>query len=156
MKSRTFCSTMLAAFALSSGAQLHARPSTTGCDGGDEASCRLILKATAELTGMLVTSDPAPLRQHLDPRAIGVSARGQVRSGKDLIALVAGDKPRATAKLDAANVRFFGETAIVTWTESWTAPGRTPSAGRLSGVDSWARRAGQWKIVATAESVIQP
>jgi hypothetical protein len=128
----------------------------TSCDGGDPASCRYILRATEDLTGMLVTSNPAPLRRHLDPRAIWISSRGDVRSGEQLIAAVAGDSPRASASLDRANVRFFGDVAVVTWAESWTAPGRNVPAGRLAGMDTWAKIKGRWRIVATAESRLQP
>lgn len=122
------------------------------CDGGDAISCRHIIQATRELTGMLTTSNPAPLRRHLDPRALWVSTTGVVRSGQELIQFISRDSPRATARLDGASVRFFGDVAIVTWSESWTAPGAAVPAGRLAGVDTWAKRRGRWRIIAIAES----
>lgn len=101
---------------------------------------------------MLTTGDPAPLRRYLDPRALWVSTRGEVRSGAQLIEAISRDTRRATATLDRAAVRFFGDVAIVTWAESWTAPGALVEAGRLAGVDTWARQRGRWRIVSTAET----
>lgn len=127
-----------------------------GCDGGDRKSCRYILAATRELTRMLTTADPAPLQRHLDRRALWVSPSGEVRSGAELIEAISRDTRRATATLDRASVRFFGNVAIVTWEESWTAPGKPVEAGRLAGVDTWALHEGRWRIVATAETRLAP
>lgn len=126
------------------------------CDGGDRKSCSYIVAATAELTTMLTTADPAPLRRHLDRQALWISSAGQVRTGAQLMAFVARDVRRATARLDSVSVRFFGDVAIVTWKESWTAPGAKVAAGRLGGVDTWARRGGRWRIIATAEAHLVP
>ena len=122
------------------------------CEGGDASSCLHIVAATRALTRMLVTADPAPLRQHLDPRALWISSTGVVRSGAQLIRMVRGDVPRATATLDNVRVRFFDRGAVVTWRESWTSPGAAVSSGTLAGVDMWIRRRGRWAIVATTES----
>lgn len=126
-----------------------AAASEAACDGGRPRDCREIVAATAALTQMLVTSDPAPLRRYLDPRALWVTASGAIRSGDDLIASIRRDTPRAAATLDHVRVRFFGDSAIVVWRESWTAPG---ASGALAGVDTWVRRRGKWRIVTTAEN----
>ncbi len=126
------------------------------CDGGDRGSCRFILAAEAELTRMLVTADPAPLRRHLDPRALWITTRGEVRSGAEFIDFVSRDTRRATARLDRADVRFFGDVAVVRWTESWTAPGTAVPAGRISGIDTWARQRGRWRIVMMTETPSAP
>jgi hypothetical protein len=129
---------MLVALSMTGSAQVIAQVGpVTSCDGGDEESCRYILQATEDSTGMLVTGDPAPLRRHLDSRALWISTSGEVRSGEQLIAAVSGDARRATASLERANVRFFGNVAVVTWAESWTAPAACVPAGRLAGVDTW-------------------
>ena len=156
MKCSKFGLRMLVALSMTGSAQVIAQGgAVTSCDGGDEESCRYILRATEDLTGMLVTGDPAPLRRHLDPRALWVSTSGDVRSGEQLIAAVSGEARRATASLDRAYVRFCGDVAAVTWAESWTAPAASVTAGRLAGVDIWANREGNWRIVATAESRLQ-
>ncbi len=126
------------------------------CDGGDTVSCRYIIQATREFTSMLTTSDPAPLRRHLDSRALWVSTAGIVHTGEQLIQSVSRDSPRAVATLDRVNVRFYDNVAIVIWSESWTSPGAAVPAGRLAGVDTWARRRGRWRLVLTAESRVPP
>ena len=125
---------------------------SSDCDGGDHYSCRYILAATEAFTGMLATGDPGPLRRNLDPRALWVSSGGEVRSGAQLIEAVSRDTRRATARLDHAKVRFFGNVAIVTWEESWTAPAAAVKAGRLAGVDTWVRRGRRWRVISTAET----
>ncbi|MHA6723727.1 nuclear transport factor 2 family protein [Sphingomonas sp. RS2018] len=95
--------------------------------------------------------NPAPLRRHLDPRAIWVASDGQVRSGAQLIDLVSRDARRATARLEYARVRFFSNVAIVTWRETWTAPDATVKAGELTGVDAWVKTDQRWRLVSTAE-----
>lgn len=126
------------------------------CDGGDRSSCRYILAAEAELTRMLVTAGPAPLHRHLDPRALWVTTRGEVRSGAEFVDFVSRDTRRATAKLDRADVRFFGDVAVVRWSESWTAPGTAAPAGTISGIDTWARQRGRWRIVVMTETPSAP
>ena len=75
------------------------------------------------------------------------------------------DKPRAVADaaagpgdflsnhLDYAHVRFFGETAVVQGSESWTRKGG--KSGHFIWTDTWVRRNGEWQIVA-AEDVSVP
>jgi ketosteroid isomerase-like protein len=75
------------------------------------------------------------------------------------------DKPRAiqaaehgpgdfqSNHLDYAHVRFFGNTAVVQGSETWTRRGG--QKGHFVWTDTWVRRNGQWKIVA-AEDVSVP
>jgi ketosteroid isomerase-like protein len=75
------------------------------------------------------------------------------------------DKPRAVLEaehgpgdflsnhLDYAHVRFFGETAVVQGSETWTRKGG--QKGHFVWTDTWVRRNGKWKIVA-AEDVSVP
>jgi len=55
--------------------------------------------------------------------------------------------------LEYANVRFFGEVAVVQGSETWTRKGG--KKGRFVWTDTWVRRKGQWQIVA-AEDVSVP
>jgi ketosteroid isomerase-like protein len=55
--------------------------------------------------------------------------------------------------LDYANVRFFGDTAIVQGSETWTKKGG--HKGRSIWIDTWVRRNGKWQIVA-ADDVSVP
>jgi ketosteroid isomerase-like protein len=51
--------------------------------------------------------------------------------------------------LDYANVRFFGETAVVQGSETWTRTGG--HSGQCLFVDTWIRRDGIWQIVAAVD-----
>jgi ketosteroid isomerase-like protein len=55
--------------------------------------------------------------------------------------------------LDYAHVRFFGDTAIVQGSETWTRKGG--QKGHFVWIDTWVRRSGQWQIEA-AEDVSLP
>jgi hypothetical protein len=75
------------------------------------------------------------------------------------------DKPRAiqdaehgpgdflSNHLDYAHVRFFGNTAVVQGSETWTR--KAGQKGHFVWTDTWVRRNGKWKIVA-AEDVSVP
>ena len=55
--------------------------------------------------------------------------------------------------LDYANVRFFGDTAVVQGSETWTR--KSGRKGHFVWTDTWVQRNGQWQIVA-AEDVSVP
>ena len=55
--------------------------------------------------------------------------------------------------LDYAHVRFFGDTAVVQGSETWTR--KDGRKGHFVWTDTWVRRNGQWQIVA-AEDVSVP
>ena len=116
---------------------------------GEAAMCRTVIAAEQALTQMLATADPAPFAKHLDEQAIYVTADGRQRTRTEMIALVRGTPPHAEARLERLVVRGFGDTAIAIWTEAWSDPGTT---GAVSGVDTWMRREGEWRIVATREA----
>lgn len=51
--------------------------------------------------------------------------------------------------LDYAHVRFFGDTAVVQGSETWTRKG--DRKGRFVWTDTWLRRNGKWQIVASED-----
>jgi hypothetical protein len=51
--------------------------------------------------------------------------------------------------LDYANVRFFGDTAVVQGQETWTRKGGR--SGHFVFIDTWVRRDGVWQIVAAVD-----
>lgn len=55
----------------------------------------------------------------------------------------------ASNHLDYANVRFFGDTAVVHGGETWTRTGGR--SGQCVFIDTWVRRNGVWQIVAAAD-----
>ena len=55
--------------------------------------------------------------------------------------------------LNYAHVRFFGDTAVVQGSETWTRKGGRK--GRFVWTDTWIRRNGQWQIV-QAEDITVP
>lgn len=143
--------TMLATVPAAASGAPSSDTATTACHGGDRRDCRFILDATAELTTMLTSGDPAPFVRHLDPDALWISATGDIRSAAQLIDMVRRDDRRATAQLDRATVRIRGDLATVVWQESWTAPRAAVTSGRLAGVDTWVKRGRRWRIVSTVE-----
>jgi hypothetical protein len=118
------------------------------CDG-DAATCRAIEAAEEAFTRMLVTGDPAAFATHLDERAIYVTANGQRHTRPEMVALVRTGPRHAAARLAALEVRQFGDTAVAVWTEAWTDPG---GGGSTSGIDTWQRRGGRWRVIATREA----
>ena len=55
--------------------------------------------------------------------------------------------------LDYAHIRFFGDTAVVQGSETWTR--KDGRRGHFVWIDTWIRHDGQWQIVA-AEDVSVP
>ena len=55
--------------------------------------------------------------------------------------------------LNYAHVRFFGDTAVVQGSETWTR--KAGHSGHFVWIDTWVRRGGTWQIVA-AEDVSIP
>jgi ketosteroid isomerase-like protein len=51
--------------------------------------------------------------------------------------------------LDYANVRFFGDTAVVQGGETWTRKGGR--SGHFVFIDTWVERGGVWQIVAAVD-----
>jgi hypothetical protein len=54
--------------------------------------------------------------------------------------------------LDYAHVRFFGDTAVVQGSETWTRKGG--HKGRFVWTDTWLRRNGKWQIVAAEDDSV--
>jgi ketosteroid isomerase-like protein len=54
-----------------------------------------------------------------------------------------------TNHLEYAHVRFFGDTAVVQGSETWTRTGGRK--GRFVWTDTWLLRHGQWQIVASED-----
>jgi ketosteroid isomerase-like protein len=54
--------------------------------------------------------------------------------------------------LDYAHVRFFGDTAVVQGSETWTRKGGRK--GRFVWTDTWLRRNGKWQIIAAEDDSV--
>ena len=54
-----------------------------------------------------------------------------------------------SSHLDYANVRFFGDTAVVQGGETWSRKGGR--SGHCVFIDTWVRRDGIWQIVAAVD-----
>ncbi|MFW2852149.1 nuclear transport factor 2 family protein [Sphingomonas sp. TX0543] len=153
LKMASFFATLFSVSAILASAPVGAQADhSLRCDGADTESCAFLLAATRAFTDMLTTADPEPLRRNLDRRALWVSSDGKVRSGAEFIEAVRRDRRRATARLDRAEVRFFDNTAVVSWQESWTDPDAAVKAGHLAGVDTWVKRGQRWRVVSTVET----
>lgn len=56
--------------------------------------------------------------------------------------------------LEYANVRFFGDVAVVQGSENWMRKGG--KKGRFVWTDTWVRRNGQWQVVAAEDVSVSP
>jgi hypothetical protein len=56
----------------------------------------------------------------------------------------------ASSALIRSEVRQFGDTAVVRWHERWRDPAGVE--GQAFGTDTWLRRDGRWRIVASQET----
>ena len=56
--------------------------------------------------------------------------------------------------MDEISVRFFGDTAVAHGSETWTR--KDGSTGRYVWTDIWARRDGQWQVVAAQDAAAPP
>lgn len=60
----------------------------------------------------------------------------------------------ASNHLNYANVRFFGNAALVQGNESWVRRTGEPRCGRFAWTDTWIRRNGKWQIVAAEDLIV--
>ena len=118
---------------------------------GDEKE---ILRVEALLCRAFESGDAAALRRHMDDRFTLTSSRGEVTDFEQNVAEVAKREPRYEVfRNHDQKLRLYGDTAIVLGitTVRGTASGQ-PFAGDFQYTDTWIRRHGEWRIVASHAS----
>jgi ketosteroid isomerase-like protein len=119
--------------------------------GADE---REILRDEAALCAAFETGDAAALRRYMDPTFTLTSSRGEVTGFARNLAEVAAREPRYEVfRNHDQTVRLYGDSAIVlgVTTVEGSADGEAFAAD-FQYTDTWVRRGGRWKIVASHAS----
>ncbi len=114
---------------------------------------RYIKESEAAWAASVATNDASVVKRILADDVVWV-LDGEILDKAQAVADAAkGPDDFLSNHLEYAHVRFFGDTAVVQGSETWTRKGG--KAGRFVWTDTWVRRNGQWQIVA-AEDVSVP
>jgi len=121
---------------------------------------RYIRESEAQWADAVASGDVSIVQRILADDFIGVDAAGGTGGAlydKDTaVTLIRTHYTEfAFNRLDDAQVRFFGNTAVAQGSESWERRTGEPRRGRFVWTDTWVLRNGQWQIVA-AEDLIAP
>ena len=141
---------IVAAFSLSTSAAVWAKDHSTGCHG-DRIACDTMLGGERALTAMMVSGDVNIVERLFADDAVWSLGDGTRWTKGEAIATLRKTQKMARSRLLKADVRQFGTTAIVLWTESWRAMASDHDE-QTNGTDTWMLRAGRWQIIASQEA----
>jgi ketosteroid isomerase-like protein len=113
-----------------------------------------IRRVEALLCHAFEAGDAATLRKHMDSTFTQTSSRGEVTGFEQNVAEVATREPRyETFRNHDQKIRIYGDTAIILGITSvkGTSEGK-PFEADFQYTDTWIRRNGAWKIVASHAS----
>jgi len=114
---------------------------------------RYIKDSEAAWAESVTTNDSSVVTRILADDCVWVLDGEVVDKSRAVLAAEHGPGDFLSNHLDYAHVRFFGDTAVVQGSETWTRKGG--QKGHFVWTDTWVRRHGQWRIVA-AEDVSVP
>jgi ketosteroid isomerase-like protein len=114
---------------------------------------RYIKDSEAAWAESVTTNDSSVVTRILADDCVWVLDGELVDKSRAVLAAEHGPGDFLSNHLDYAHVRFFGNTAVVQGSETWTRKGG--QKGHFVWTDTWVRRHGQWRIVA-AEDVSVP
>ena len=137
----------LVLFVLTAGAAL-------ASDGKSQAEAeRYIKESEAAWAESVATSDSSVVERILADDCVWVLDGEVLGKARAVSGARQGPGDFVSNHLDYANVRFFGDTAVVQGSETWTR--KSGRKGHFVWVDTWVLRNGRWQIVA-AEDVSVP
>jgi len=111
---------------------------------------RYIIECSRDWAESVVTGDRSKRRIYFADDFIGTDTKGR-RYDKPQVTRETGPaKQIISNELDEVTVRFFGDTAIAHGSETWTR--KDGSTGRYVWTDIWAKRNGQWQVVAAQDA----
>jgi len=113
---------------------------------------RYIRESEAAWAASVATGDAAVVRRILADDLVWVLDAEVLNKSRTVADAEQGPGDFLSSHLDYANVRFFGDTAVVQGSETWTRKGGRK--GRFVWTDTWVRRNGQWQIVAAQDNSI--
>jgi len=132
-----------------------------GCTYSETEARRYIEDSERQWAESVPTSDTTVLKRILADDFVWVNPDGaRIRWNKaDTIAdAAAGPGDFVSNHVDEVSVRFFGNTALATGSESWVqkdATGRIRK-GRFVWSDVWMRRSGRWLLVQAQDQAVAP
>ncbi len=121
-------------------------------DYSQSDSERYIKESEAAWAESVSTNDSSVVNRILADDVVWV-LDGRILDKAQAVAGAANGPHVLSNHLEYANVRFFGNVAVVQGREIWTR--KDGKKGRFVWTDTWVRRNGQWQIVA-AEDVSVP
>ena len=93
----------------------------------------------------VATSDASVVKRILADDVVCVLDGEVFGKAKAVRGALAGPGDFVSNHLDYANVQFYGDTAVVQGSETWTR--KDGRKGRFVWLDTWVRRNGQWQVV---------
>lgn len=137
------------------GVALSVAASSVAAQPVDEAASRkVILEGARVWADSVATGDTAQLERVLADDMRGISPKGEPYGKADMLAGTR-DAPKryVSNRLNNVDVRFFGsDFAVAQGSESWVR--RNGTKGRFVWTDTWARRNGEWRIVAAQDAEV--
>ena len=122
--------------------------------GYSQADAERYIKASESAWAESVsTNNPSVLKRILASDFVWVLDGAVWNKARAIADAEAGPGDFLSDHLNYANVRFFGNTAVVQGSETWTRKGGRK--GRFVWTDTWIRRNGEWQIV-QAEDITIP
>jgi ketosteroid isomerase-like protein len=115
--------------------------------------------AEAKLAAALSSVDVEQLSRLWDDDFVSTMADGRVTSGKKRLEALRAKKPDASSRVTNENqqvdVRVEGDWALVLVTSSWLESGK-PVGAPYQATHVWAKRNGQWRLIAAHISEVKP
>jgi ketosteroid isomerase-like protein len=110
---------------------------------------KYIKDASSAWAESVVTNDASVVKRILADDFVWVREGKVLDKSRAVTVAQQGPGDLVSNHLDYANVRFFGDTAVVQGRETWTRKGGR--SGYFVFIDTWVRRGGIWQIVAAVD-----
>lgn len=123
-----------------------------GSTGSNAAAERYIIESSRDWAESVVTGDRSKRRIYFADDFVGTDTKGRTYDKAMVTRETGPAKQIISNRLDSVNVKFFGETAVAHGSESWER--MDGSKGRYVWTDVWARRNGQWQVVAAQDAAV--
>ncbi len=119
-----------------------------------KAAERYIIESEGQWALSVATGRTADVERILADDYRGVGPDGNLAGKAEMIA----GTPASAAefisnRLNAVTVRFYGDTAVAQGSETWERRHGPMTRGRFVWTDTWIRRDGRWRIVASEDLV---
>ena len=131
---------------------LAASATSAGAEGSLVDTENYIKASEAAWAQSSVRGDPVLVKRILADDFVGLDDGALFDKTSAVADASKGASEYVSNHLDYAHVRFFGETAVVQGSETWTRKGGVH--GRHVWMDTWVHRNGQWQVVAADDTTV--